>query len=255
MSVNEKMTAIADAIRGKTGKTKLLSLDDMAKGISEVYDSGKNELWNIVQCNGTRENYSQAFRYWECDEVIPKYKVVPSRSPLMFGNNSIVRINKELFDLSNSYVEATASASAGYGLCAGCTKLKVFPDIGLQAGCYISTFEECDALETIEVLRSKEDSLYNASSFKRCKSLKNIVIEGVIGKDISFSYSPLTEESMKSIITHLKNYAGTGNAGNYTLTLKDECKRKLQENTQTVELDGEVYTYFELIAVKGWNLA
>ena len=43
MSVNEKMTAIADAIREKTGKTETLGLDAMAKSVGEVYDAGKQE--------------------------------------------------------------------------------------------------------------------------------------------------------------------------------------------------------------------
>ena len=37
MSVNEKMTAIADAIRGKTGKTEPLTLDQMAAEIAKTY--------------------------------------------------------------------------------------------------------------------------------------------------------------------------------------------------------------------------
>lgn len=40
MSVKEKMTAIADAIRGKTGKTEKLTLDAMASGVNEVYIAG-----------------------------------------------------------------------------------------------------------------------------------------------------------------------------------------------------------------------
>ena len=36
MSVNEKMTAIADASRGKTGKTDSLTLDQMATAISGI---------------------------------------------------------------------------------------------------------------------------------------------------------------------------------------------------------------------------
>lgn len=40
MSVNEKMTAIASAIRSKTGKTEVLTLDGMASGIGEVYNKG-----------------------------------------------------------------------------------------------------------------------------------------------------------------------------------------------------------------------
>lgn len=40
MSVNEKMTAIADSIRGYTTITKPLSLDEMPSGINDVYNSG-----------------------------------------------------------------------------------------------------------------------------------------------------------------------------------------------------------------------
>lgn len=43
MSVNEKMTAIADAIREKTGDTELLTLDDMATEIPRVYESGSTD--------------------------------------------------------------------------------------------------------------------------------------------------------------------------------------------------------------------
>ena len=44
MSVNEKMTAIADAIRDKTGGTEKLTLDDMPKAIAEI--AGYNEGYN-----------------------------------------------------------------------------------------------------------------------------------------------------------------------------------------------------------------
>ena len=40
MSVNTKMTAIADAIREKTGIPSLMTLDDMSKSIEEVYQGG-----------------------------------------------------------------------------------------------------------------------------------------------------------------------------------------------------------------------
>lgn len=40
MSVNEKMTAIADAIRSKTGDTEKLGLDAMASGVDNVYTAG-----------------------------------------------------------------------------------------------------------------------------------------------------------------------------------------------------------------------
>lgn len=44
MSVQEKMTAIADAIRSKTGKTETLGLDAMAAAVPEVYEAGKQDI-------------------------------------------------------------------------------------------------------------------------------------------------------------------------------------------------------------------
>lgn len=43
MSVNEKMTAIADAIREKTGGTELLGLDAMAQAIAAIKGGGVGE--------------------------------------------------------------------------------------------------------------------------------------------------------------------------------------------------------------------
>lgn len=42
MSFNEKMTAIADAIRDKTGNTNLLTLDDIALSVDDVYEAGRH---------------------------------------------------------------------------------------------------------------------------------------------------------------------------------------------------------------------
>lgn len=44
MSVNEKMTAIADAIRGKTGGTEPLTLDQMAAAISSIETGGGGSM-------------------------------------------------------------------------------------------------------------------------------------------------------------------------------------------------------------------
>ena len=48
MSVNEKMTAIADAIREKTGKAETLNLDEMAVGVGEVYEAGRGNV--LAEC-------------------------------------------------------------------------------------------------------------------------------------------------------------------------------------------------------------
>ena len=64
-TVNDKMTAIADAIRERTGETEPLTLDDMATDIPKVYEKGKqaerDEFWDAYQENGKRTQYNFAF--------------------------------------------------------------------------------------------------------------------------------------------------------------------------------------------------
>ena len=79
LTVNEKMMAIADAIRDKTSGTDALTLDDMAESIPKVYDAGKksqyDEFWDSYQENGTCTNYNYAFygRGWTNKTFNPKY--------------------------------------------------------------------------------------------------------------------------------------------------------------------------------------
>lgn len=93
-TVNDKMTAIADAIREKTGSTEALSLDGMAENIQTVYEAGKKSaydmFWDALQCNGERSIYSLVFcnsdpylaaekKYNNWDETTfrPKYPIRP----------------------------------------------------------------------------------------------------------------------------------------------------------------------------------
>ena len=60
-------------------------------------------------------------------------------------------------------------------------------------------------------------------------------------------------ESMKNIFEHLKNYAGTSNAGACTLTLKDTCKTAMAELGAIPEFGGKTYDAY--LTDIGWNLA
>ena len=82
MSINTAMTAIADAIRNKTGGTEKLSLDDMATAVEEVYSAGEksqyDEFWDSIQNNGTRRSYNYAFAWngWNTKIFKPKYNII-----------------------------------------------------------------------------------------------------------------------------------------------------------------------------------
>lgn len=83
MSVNSKMTAIADEIRAKTGGVGALTLDDMASEVPKVYDAGKkaeyDRFWDDFQQNGNRTDYHYGFAGdgWTAETLNPKYIVRP----------------------------------------------------------------------------------------------------------------------------------------------------------------------------------
>lgn len=193
-----------------------------AQGFEEGKKAEYDEFWDNIQQNGNRTEYASAFREWGAEEITPKYKVVPTgQASLCFHHcRNLKTINPELFDFSQAVYQPTGSSSAAYGLFDTCSKLQYLPDIGLQAGCYVSAFAYCNVLHTIDVLRVNDDVTFGNQCFIACRALKNITIEGVIGKTIDFKYSPLSSASLKSIVKHLKNYLGTSNEYAYTLTVK-----------------------------------
>lgn len=221
-TVNDKMTAIADAIREKTGSTEPLTLDGMAESIPEVYEAGKGAMWDVVQNNGNRTDYTGAFAYWGAEEITPKHKVAPTSysSGLFKECRNLKRIDKDLFDLSSAKYYPNDERSANYELCAQCRALEVFPDIGLQPGYYGSTWGSCMALKTIEILRTNADCGYSVGTFRACRELVDILdIEGEIGQNIWFVQSPLlSPATMKRIIKHLKIYKQTEHEYECTIT-------------------------------------
>ena len=73
MSFAEKMTAIADAIRGKTGKTEKLSLDEMATEINEI-STGERDInpewtdWGYFSYNNSRNDLVAKLKYSDTSE-------------------------------------------------------------------------------------------------------------------------------------------------------------------------------------------
>ena len=128
MSVNEKMTAIADAIRDKTGGTESLGLDDMATEIPKVYEAGQADkeevFWKAITADGTRTNTQQAFCNWRSEYIRPKlngkdFLIQPTSSSATnqtFTNNTALKIvESKHFDFSKKTRGTGATkGSAGY---------------------------------------------------------------------------------------------------------------------------------------------
>jgi hypothetical protein len=130
MSLNSKMTAIADNIRSITGKTEKLNLDEMALSINEVYDIGYDDgksqsvteieitstITNVVQLAGivfeninTQTNYACAvLKKPKNVNIIDNQVIILCQSPhggvgfrYRNGNYSYILISKE-YDANTS---------------------------------------------------------------------------------------------------------------------------------------------------------
>lgn len=243
MSVNEKMTNIADAIRNKTGGTSLLSLDDMADGVNDVYKAGKQaertDFWNAYLEGGARTNYQYAFaqRGWNNRTFKPTFDIKPTNATQMFYyfNTSAIGgfVNLvEILESTGATLDFSKATQIDY-----CFQNAMITHLGVVdlssiknriSGIFSNTYY----LETIEKIIVHENISYDAVCFSNCYAI-NIFFEGVIGNSITFQNAYRTSvESAKSIIRCLKNYAGTDNDGKNTLTFKGSVWTALEASGQ-----------------------
>jgi len=210
-----------------------------------------------VLANGTRHIYDRAFYGWDNEYLRPPHKVIASssgRTSHMFYSCSNLKIvEKQYFDLTNASCSHTTQTAGHYSTFELCSNLVTIEDIGMQAGYYYRTFWGCQKLETIEIFRIEADCGIGSSCFAQCYALKNITVDGEIGASISFSgCSRLTLESLKSIITHLKDYAGTDKEFTYTLTLHSNAWASLEAEGATSP-NGTLWR--DYVGELGWNVA
>ena len=273
MSVREKLTAIADAIRSARGaaSTEKYSIDEMPEKISEAVDSafdggwydghqqginegidaGKksqhDEFWDSFQDKGKRTNYSYAFNGvpngasggWNDITYDPKYNMFPEYPPYMFQNSQISDIYKDgkiTIDFSRANNLNYTFANCGYLLQLGVIDTR-------NSSSLSCTFYLCGKLHTIEKLILKTDGSQTfGSAFYYASKLKNLAIEGVIGRNIEFAQcKELTYSSLTSIKNALKDYSGTSTTR--TLKLHADAKAKLSESD------------IAEITQKGWTVA
>ena len=205
MSVNEKMTAIASAIREKGSIDHPLTLDEMAQSISRVYDNGHergymegfssgeeeglkrgeawgakaeyDRFWDAYQQNGNRDNYTNAFYSWDKESFNPKYTISGTNMQGMFLYATIEEINVDI-DARNT------------------TNMN-------------SCFNRCTNLRKIKKIIAGENTVFHVAMFSYSTALYEVIFEGTIAMDLALNSAKISAESAKSIIACLKNYKGT----------------------------------------------
>lgn len=235
MSVNEKMTAIADAIRGKTGIAGKLTLDDMAAEIDAVHESGKkteyDAFWDTYQENGTRTDYSYAFAGvgWTSETYKPKYPMQPTASQMMYIYSNVA-----------GHIDIDTSLSTNFQQMFQSSKITSLGVIDTRnASAFARTFQS-GTLKSIEKLILKDDGSQTFSNtFYGSNSLTDIVIEGTIGQNIDFGKSAkLTHDSLMSIINALQ----AKTSGSWSVTLGTTNLAKLTDAEKAIATQ------------KGWTL-
>lgn len=224
MSVKEKMTTIADAIRAKTGESEPLSLDGMAQGVDKVFAAGEqseyDRFWDAFQSNGARDHYEGCFRYefWNADNFRPKYDMVPSTCAAMFDRfgGACDTATDVAYDLAEMLDECgvvldTSKATNFNNMCYY-SSLKRVPLIDMRgcSGTIIGIFALARKLETIDKLILKEDgSQVFQNIFQTANELKHMIVEGTIGTNgfyLGQSYH-LSKDSITSVINALSSTA------------------------------------------------
>ena len=258
MSVNEKMTAIADAIRDKTGGTEALTLDGMASSVNEVYEAGKkaenDEFWD----NFNFGQYAFAGQGWNKETFRPNKDFTVTSYSFYYHNwqGTPYDLAERVKELGIKLKFHSASDTQSFRV-AWLTRIPEcnFSDVSGMFDRVFASAGNSPLVTVDKVILPPEGKITSFNSvFDSCSKLKNIVFEGVLDKSISFSACPLSVASLKNIISCLKDYTGTTSEYTYTVTFKTSAFNVLEAEGTTAEYNGEAFTWAELIDNKKWNL-
>ena len=236
MSVNEKMKAIADAIRDKTKGTEALTLNDMATEIPKVYEEGYNKA--------TEEN--PAYYMW-----VKGFQWQGQTFPE--GFNFVLRLRNKPDDM-NAAIMRTTGIKAITLICeaeGACSFAQLIRESTVEVLDLTKFKPKPNAFSYFAYGANKLVSIYGALDLSQCttatlsfgtaRSLKDIeFVENSINMSIDFQYSTnLTTASLTSIINGL-NADVTGQ----TLTLS----KTAVNNAFGIDID-DVWTWTD-----EWNI-
>ena len=210
MALIDKLSAIGNAIREKSGTTELIPLADMPQAILDLSgDGGTNVFWNAYQDNGNRVDYSTAFGGvgWNNDIFKPRYNMQPTNAYMMFRNTAIEGDLVEILGnlgITLSFSKATNTTYAFNGA-KRITRIGVFDLTGSTTTTKgDNTFMNCTSLVRIEKIVVNEDTNYGTNFIRNCTALEYVGFEGVIANSLAIKESPkLNADCINGIIDHL----------------------------------------------------
>jgi hypothetical protein len=257
MSVNEKMTAIAAAIRDKTGKADALTLDDMAADIPKVYDAGRqssyDEFWDNYQQNGNLKNYKCVFagRAWNNNTFKPKYDIQPTNATYIF-QESLNLTNIKDCGVNIDLSKATTLNGAFYY--SAVTELGEVSTV--SASSLADLFAYCYNLVSIDklILKPVGGQTFTSGTFASCNALEKLIVSGVISTN-NFNVKAATKLNCESILSIILCLSDTTTG--LTVTLPTTAKETYYNNSgASVNYDTADEAWAALITDKpNWTIA
>ena len=174
MALINKLQAIANAIRSKTGKTEQLSLDNMVTEIEGIQTGSSEITEEDLTFTG---NISSMFRGTKWNWFLIKFKNrikfkdITGLTGLFYNNDAIEDLSFLTIPLKNNNMSIEETFY-------GCSKLLYLPEIIGSSDNFSSTFQGCHKLTEITdewVNKATGDNIsYGRSIFQDCYSLRHV---------------------------------------------------------------------------------
>lgn len=203
-------------------------LQTIAENVPKVYEAGKqaeyDAFWDEAQKNGTRTDYNFAFSadMWTKENFKPKYPIRPT-----IAYNTFAYMGQYLTSLSATRrLDFRDLCVLDVSLCTESQNMffanKQVVALGVMDFRSMNevnrVFNAAENLEIVEKIILKDDGAQSFTSvFYNCKSLATIAIEGIIGKSFDIGWSPLTKDSISSVINALST-AASGQTATFSKT-------------------------------------
>ena len=246
------ISAIADKIREKTSGTTKYTTEEMPDGVAEVYEAGKkaeyDAFWDIFQNYGNRTDYISGFygSGWTNENYKPKYPMVVTNAYAMYQKTGIT----DIYCGGNIIVDFSKCTDFYYTFYG--TQIKHLGVLDLSSTTRInSCFAASAKLISIDKLIMSESITNAAGAFTNTVALSDVTVEGVIACSIDIHWSPLSHDSIESIISHLSD-----TTTRQTLTLSKAAVNKAFETTTSANDGSTSPEWLALVATKqNWAIS
>ena len=261
VQLDADMKSLADKLRAASGTDGKMQwpggFSGAVDGIRDAafaagQQSEYDRFWdNYQKGKGSVQNYDFAFAgpAWKVKTFTPKYDIVTSGLNVAFQHHNrdadaydfkahLEQLGIRL-DTSNCIYFSSAFAYA---------RISTLGVIDLKSAVSTSAYNLDSAfrsqyLESIEKIISYAGNKWSSSTFNGASKLQHLTIEGVIGSnDFNVSWSPLTVESLLSILNALQDKTGDTSGTKWVVTIGTTNKAKLTAAQLAIATD------------KGWTV-